>query len=297
MLGTGLSKGWLGAILAGSVLFFLFWGGPLWASDPNDSHVLRIGLSYLLVVPLAAGALALRRRLRATRLATATGAVWAVKLVVTSLLFLALAPGEAQSYAPATARLPAAPRSSDRRGYVAATAAPTLALTGHVSSGGSSAPGVAVWLDAPPPGRPLGAPEALRVRIGDAGFERAVLVASRIDPLSLENTGAVLHTVRIADAGRTVANQPLPAGTGHERRALDPGVYDLSCATHAGEHASLIVVDHPYAGQTDAAGAFVLPGVPTGNLRIRALGPDGASASSDARAGTEVLLDLAQDRS
>ena len=51
-----------GGILATAIAILLFFDGPLWRATPGSSHVGRILVSYLTIVPLVAAALAIRRR-------------------------------------------------------------------------------------------------------------------------------------------------------------------------------------------------------------------------------------------
>ena len=111
--GTGLGPLWLGAILCGSIALFLVWGGPLWLAPFGASHLVRIGASYAVVIP--AVYLALRRcgTWSPAHLAGATGAIWAVKLVITSLLYALLSFGGSR-YEPARPWEARPPRETTR---------------------------------------------------------------------------------------------------------------------------------------------------------------------------------------
>ena len=100
-LGTGLPPGWVAGVLTASVLVFLFWGGPLWTAPAGSSHVPRILISYLLVVPLAASLLALAGRGLRAHLASAVGLLWSAKLVITASLYSLLTTGAVSQYEPA----------------------------------------------------------------------------------------------------------------------------------------------------------------------------------------------------
>lgn len=87
--GLGLSRGEFLLILFGSLLLFVFVGGPAW-THLRDPHFLRIGVSYAFI-PLAVGATYLRHRDRRIALALAASAVIAlIKLVLTALALMLL---------------------------------------------------------------------------------------------------------------------------------------------------------------------------------------------------------------
>ena len=111
VLATGLTAGELAAILATSVLVFLFWDGPLWSAPAGATYVLRIGVSYAIAIPLAAGALARASRLSAARVAASVAVVWTAKLVITSTLYVALATETGRTYTPIRTWEHAAPPS------------------------------------------------------------------------------------------------------------------------------------------------------------------------------------------
>jgi hypothetical protein len=101
VLGTGLSAAALAAIAAITVVVFLFWDGALWRSETTAAHTARIAVSYLIAIPLIWLALVhVRGGCTWTRFGSALGLVWAVKLIITSSIFVLVAPGTARHYEP-----------------------------------------------------------------------------------------------------------------------------------------------------------------------------------------------------
>ncbi|MEJ7733017.1 MAG: hypothetical protein WKG00_27945 [Polyangiaceae bacterium] len=253
-----------------SVVVFLVWGGPLWSAAAGSSHVPRIAISYLLVIPLAAGMLALAGRPQRGHLVSAVALLWGAKLVITASLYSLLTLGAGTAYHPvtvsttATARATAAPA-----GYAPAAQPGALAtLSGVVLAHGEPIAGVVVFLEAPPPGLPLAPGREVRFTVGSEHGE--TLVASTRDRLLATNGGAALHTVRVSRDGQPTSNVPLqPGARAVEISASEPGTYAWSCTVHAGEvGGTIVVVDHPYATTSDASGRFALEGVPVGDREV-----------------------------
>jgi hypothetical protein len=90
--GVGLTRGQFAGILGLSVALFVFVGGPVW-THLRDSHTLRIGVSYGIILP--AVALALRRNGSASLplVVGASALIAAVKLLVTAGLLVGVALG------------------------------------------------------------------------------------------------------------------------------------------------------------------------------------------------------------
>jgi hypothetical protein len=282
--GTGITGAAFALILLACTGLFLFWGGPLWMADPSESHVLRILLSYLIAVPLCAGALALARSFTWTRLLSSSGLIWGAKLVTTSTLFLWLTPGSASSYEP-TRRWDdsgsvASAKHEKRASYHAASgdfASSTVEGAVHLEGAeGAPLPGAVVWIDDPLPGLPVDKTRGpLEVSIGAGGYAHAAQVATTGEALIARNTDSVLHTLELELDGRAVANVPLPPGTPHTIPLPPPGHYALACASHPSERASLIVLDHPYFTTTGPDGRFEIARVPRGSTSI-AVSPERA---------------------
>lgn len=306
LLGSGLSAPLYGGVLLLSVALFVWFGGPLWTA--HGSHGMRFVVSYGAVLPLAALALALTRSFTLTRLTTAVGTIWAIKLLITAPLYYALAPGGALEDIGAipTRHASVAPpptSSASAPGYVAASAeVPSGAIRGQVTRGGEGVPSVIVSLDAPESGRPLGEGREVLVKLTEAGFDAASYLVTTADSLRLHNGGGRLHTARVRSAGHTRLNAPVPPGATTSPLTFDvPGQLDITCETHPAERATLVVVDHPYAVITGADGTFELSHVTAGSAVVSVIAVANGSvsrveATTNVRAGESVELVLALDR-
>jgi plastocyanin len=296
LLGTGLGAADAAVLLAASVAVFLFWDEPLWSAPAGASHAARIAVSYLLVVPLAAAALALRKRWSAVRLLSATALLWSAKLVVTASLYSAFAAGSASRYTPARAAEPAAAPQRSAGYRPAPTPRDLRDLSGTVLDHGAPAQGAIVWLDAPPPGRPPPPAREIAVNIEAARYSQSRLVASPRDRFAVTNLDPALHTFRFIRDGAKRANVPIPPRASAHAAAPEPGAYTISCENHPTERAMLVVVDHPYAVLADAAGRFVLAGAPAGDLRLAALRDETQTARRTIQGGAaEVRIELSEE--
>jgi hypothetical protein len=294
--GTGLSFAALLALLSSSTAVFLFWDGPLWSAPTGASHAGRIAISYAIVVPLAALALRLKKQLSLAHLATATALVWAVKLLVTSSLYFVLAPGATREYEPVAAWEAAPrPREASVKYRSAVDGAPGVAVSGRIEA---DEPAL-VFIERPPPGRPLPAARTVALTIADARYDRAIYAAAARDRLSVENRDPELHTLRSSLAGAARGNIPLPASSVRELPVpAQPGIYALACENHPTERASLAVFDHPYFAKTDDRGAFTIADVPAGTMTLRVLA-GGRAHSQPITVGASALvipvIDLSED--
>ena len=87
---VGLTRAQFVAILALSIVLFVFVGGPVWA-HVRDRHLVRITTSYGVIPFAVAAALHKNGELRPAPLVGATIVVALVKLVVTAALLVAVA--------------------------------------------------------------------------------------------------------------------------------------------------------------------------------------------------------------
>lgn len=83
----GLTRSAFFAILTGSVLVYVFWGGPLWNHLGEDDFV-RIVISYSLIPVAVAGALAANRTMTLANFVAGSAVLCTMKLVVTAVLAL-----------------------------------------------------------------------------------------------------------------------------------------------------------------------------------------------------------------
>lgn len=301
--GTGL-PGWAFALIVLiSTGLFLVWDGLLWKTTPHASHVGRFAVSYLAVLPLSAAALALFKRFSWDRLITTTGTAWAVKLVITALLYEAFARGTAVHVDTAKpAPTPSRVSTAERIEYKAAPGAfEEGEVRGLVRAGpkGKGIEGAIVFLEEPNPGKALNKGRRVELRIEGMRLGQRLWLLHTNDEIQLTNGDSVLHTAHVHAGNKAIANEPLPPQSeAHALRALEPGVYALKCANHANskdESATLAVVDHPYAVRSDKDGSFVIKNVPAGHLKIKALSEDSMAAqSAELKSGgsVDILFEL-----
>jgi hypothetical protein len=302
-VGSGLRPWELGAILVISTTAFLFWGGPLWDVPVGTSHVGRIGGSYLVVIPLVLAALARSHRASVGHFLGAVGILWSAKMVITATLYAYVAPESATQYAPArTWEGPREPAPADRGGQP---------VTGTVTDVGSGdVAGVVVANDGPEhfpvaavivedlPESPFaGPPVNLSVSIEHAHYRQSVYLAGSQDRLVLTNADASLHTLRVTEDRRAIANIPVPAGSGeHVITTPLPGRYLLSCENHETERALLIIVGHPFFTLTGPNGRFDLRSVPAGEHVIVVLrnghGPSRRAITIAPSTRTELTIEV-----
>jgi hypothetical protein len=291
--GTGLSPAALGALVAASTALFLMYGGLLWRAAPEASHVGRFAVSYLAVPPAAALLLVAARRLSRSHLAAATGVVWGVKLVVTSVLYLGLARGTAQ--VPVAAPRPVLPASAPAATVIEYRSAQAEFsrgdIRGTVRRGGVPVAGAVVLLDRPLPGLPAAPAGAVTLAIAGSRYGAAAYLVPAGAGLQVTNADTRLHTLHLYDAGRAVLNMPVPAAFGPRTVApLEPGIYEARCDTHETERAAVVVVDHPYATTTSAAGELALASVPAGPVTLVIVTGEPGAAPRRVRARVEPSL-------
>jgi hypothetical protein len=270
VLGSGLRASSMTLVLTASVLVFVFWGGPLWNAPSGSSHIPRIVISYLMVIPIAAAILTVTRRWHWVRLVSSTALLWSAKLLITASLYSLLATGSGNRYEPvATASASTRAVSTAPLGYrPAAQPGPVGRISGIIRYRGTPIAGAVVFLEAPPPGLALEAAHEVGIAVDGASREKT-LVATTHDRVFATHDDARLHTVRLTRDGQATANVPLtPSARSTELPASEPGNYEWACALHADERGTLVVVDHPYAAVSDGAGRFVLAGVAAGEVQL-----------------------------
>lgn len=299
--GTGLSASWLLLILAASLLLFLFWDGPLWSVPDGTSHFGRIALSYAIVMPLAAAALALAKAFTWARLLTTSGLLWAIKLIVTSLLFVILASGTAQHYQPAVATETKLNSEKARRYSPAATLEKPSVIRGKAFDHGRPLVDTLVALEHPTAGRPLSPPAVLELVIAGSKYQSSVFAGTVRDALRVHNRDTELHTLSWRQNGALRVHIPIPPLTGEQRIELprDPGTYALACENHPTERALFVVFDHPYFTRTQSDGAFELIDVAPGStsVSIHLFGAEPRKFDISSSGGADALvLELSEDR-
>jgi hypothetical protein len=290
----------LGALVVVSTALFLFYGGALWLAAPEASHVGRFAVSYLAVPPLAALLLLAVRRFSGTHVLTAIGVTWGIKLVVTSVLYFAAAPGTAHVPTAASATVaPTVPKpAATVPEYGAAGGDFTHGdIRATVVRGGVPVPGAVVFLDRPSPGLPAGETGAVTIGIRGSRYGAPAYLVPASSDLKVESADTTLHTLHLYEGSRAVLNVPLTAAAGSRQvPSLEPGIYEARCDTHATERAAVVVVDHPYAIVADQAGQALLGRVPAGPVTLVVVtGEPGPVAVRRVRARVEPGLTTTLD--
>lgn len=208
--GTGLRADVFTALTLASIATFLWWGGALWSAPTEDSHVARFVASYLLVVPAAAVLLVLARAWALGHLVGTVGAVWAIKMVVTAVVFGVAARGTATTYDPARAPVAAVSSDAERR------RADEEADEALLESADPHAVGARVAL------------VSGRVDVEVVGVDAGELVM-------VDNRDAVLHTAILVRGDHTLANVPLPPRSSTQLGPFPAGVTEVRCAHHPDE--------------------------------------------------------------
>ena len=82
-----------------------------------------------------------------------------------------------------------------------------------------------------------------------------------------KNSEDELHTVHVKDGeGLSLFNVAMPIQGGeHDHTFDDAGDYAVSCNAHQEMHATIVVVESPYAVVADRDGTFTLPEMPPGS--------------------------------
>ena len=270
--GTGLAILPYLLLVTFSVVVFLFWGGPLWLARREVSHVMRFVVSYAVVVPAAALLLLAAKRLTFSNLWGATGSTWAIKLMVTSTIYLVVARGTA--HIPVAAPLsPTATAHAIQASYEYRPAKGEFAhgaVKGAVVRKGAVAKDAVVLVDKPLPGAELAeARGPLHLWLGGGRYSERIYLGQLDQDLAIENKDPSLHTLHLFDQDRAVLNMAVPVGEKpHPLTMPEPGIYEARCDTHASERASVVIVDHPYIARADESGQFQLNDVPVGPVTL-----------------------------
>ncbi len=298
VLGSGLALPLYVALVAVSVALFAFWDGPLWTQPAEASHVGRFAVSYLAVIPLAVVLLGLVRKLSWRHLLTTLGTVWAIKLLITSAMYTALAGGTATVLEPATAPVPSAVDAAPGpRAYEAATTAfESGSITGAATLPSDGAWAVVAYVVQPGTGAPRPEPREIQMTIANGAYDQPIYLATIDDDLTVVNSDPRLYTAHLYGDDGSPANQTVPPNGHASLPDLEPGLYRIRSDSATAE-TWLLVVDHPYAAvATD--GAFELANVPAGAREVTVIAVRGdralrATAEATVTPTAPATLDVA----
>jgi len=292
------------SVLAFCVALFLVVNGPIWR-HPLDPSV-SIVASYAPIPPLVAVCLLLERKLSLGAFLLETVLIAILKFGITAILligFLMLQPAASAPPAVSSAPLPRARRARTTaaapRPASVIPAEETGSLEGSVAdAAGRAQEGALVFLSAglerfrfaPPAG-------AAALAVGGGRFSPPVLAIEAGQPLAISSSDGRLHTLDVRAAGRTVMNAPVLARPRVVTVDEPAGICEARCDVHPDERGTLVVLAHPFATTSDAAGRFALRGVPAGEVTVtavvpRAAAPAAARAVVPARARRDVAIRL-----
>jgi hypothetical protein len=279
-----------------STMLFLIYPGLLWQSPVGASHVDRFVVSYLAVIPLAAGATLLRwGRIRALELTVAVALVWAVKMLVTVGLYHLMVQGTAPHLEPAhtESRIPQAAENP----YVVVSGFQGATLAGRVvDRDGKALMNALVVLPSVERGKPFLESSSIGKLEYDArGMNPplgVLLLGQRMTLRNLTDSTVVLRAT-LADRGAfNIA--VLPQETVSTAKQQHRGLMRIHAGTaESGATGWSCVVGNPYFAWSDSNGAFSIADVPaeTHDLQVYAV-VDDRLFGTNARVATGTGIEL-----
>lgn len=262
---TSLSLADLVGLTIVSTILFLVYPNLLWRAPVGASHVGRFVVSYLAVIPLAAGATWLRlRRIGWFELVGAVAIVWAVKMLLTVGLYHFMVQGTAAHLEPAHTENSISHRVE--ASYVALAGFEGTTLAGRVIDGeGNPVSGALVVLPDAERGKPFPAsmPES-RLVYGPDAVTPALGILPVGGRMQLSNRTAATVVVRATLAGRGAFNLAVLPG---ERVATAKQQHRGMMRIQAGTGDEIApawsyVVANPYFAWSDGEGAFSISHAP-----------------------------------
>ncbi len=103
-------------------------------------------------------------------------------------------------------------------------------------------------------------------------FEPHVVIAQAGDTLRITNPDPIGHNANVGFFENDAINPLVPPGgeVSVELKSPERGMVPVTCNIHPWMKATLVVLDHPYAGVTDENGEVVIKGIPVGTHVFRA---------------------------
>jgi plastocyanin len=161
---------------------------------------------------------------------------------------------------------------------------------GVARAAGRAAANAVVWLDAPnaprdEPGRKI----VLDQR--DLRFSPLVLAVRVGTTVTFPNNDRVFHNVFSFHHGKVFDLGLYPVGASKAVQFDKPGVSRIFCNIHPNMAAYVFAVDSPYFAVSNAAGAFTLPGVPTGRYTYHAWRSNAAEVTGAWAGETSLVVE------
>jgi hypothetical protein len=122
--------------------------------------------------------------------------------------------------------------------------------------------------------KPYGLPRTSQVlRFANCQIQPYVSAVMTGQEVVFANVDSVLHKIRLAPMNNPAVNFSLPIGKrGQVLKFSKPEIsMQITCDIHPWEFAYLSVLEQPFFAVTDTNGDFVIPNVPAGKYKVRAL--------------------------
>lgn len=137
-----------------------------------------------------------------------------------------------------------------------------------------AAPGVA-WISGTPP-VPA---DRLTMRQTARAFVPDVLVVPAGSSVTFPNDDAFYHSVFSTSPGNAFDMGLYDTGPGKSVSFAVPGIVDIRCHVHGSMHATVVVVDGPFARTTQPGERFRLDGLKAGRRTLHVWTPDGGETT------------------
>lgn len=137
-----------------------------------------------------------------------------------------------------------------------------------------------VWYE-PASGAPAQPPKTFVMTTRDKQFVPRVLTVPRGSRVRFPNEDVILHNVFSVSGKNSFDLGLYRKGAGKEHRFDEPGLVRVFCNVHHSMVGYVLVLDTPYVATPDAAGQFVLAGLPKGPGRLTVWHEQGEPTSMD----------------
>jgi len=173
----------------------------------------------------------------------------------------------------------------------AVVSAPQGDLEGTVTFGGKTIADAIVWLDVTKPARASGQAEVVLDQ-KNLAFSPRVLAVQVGTVVKFPNGDRVFHNVFSFHDGQKFDLGIYPVGAVKRVPFDTPGLSRIFCNIHPQMTAYVMAVETPYFAVTDAAGHFVIHGVPAGSYRYHAWRAGGVLLEDSVTVGSGSALQV-----